>query len=392
MEEFVSDRSYRVNGFCQTESSVLDPSDSRFDGLSLKDLYIDEGRIEPYLIESVSDLLAVVENLESSYRYPLFYRAHPNINYINIPSSLRSSSGTESESWAFSEFQRRCPEVFDRCTNTLERLVVMQHYGSFSRCLDLAESPLIALAFACLEDKKYQSKKNDNNKRFASITVFRPETDEDVKPYSSSTASVISNCAMCESSFKYGHLEMKYKSDGFSSVLDNFIYFRDIIRRSVFVRTKQDNPRIRNQRGAFILANANELVDLNDLSTHVSVEYFNEYFLEKKDDPKFPLNIARLKSGEFPDFGNGFRKCNEWDFSFKKVSPYDVNNTYKEFQDDPFDLERLYFKGKTGRKMVFFIPPKAKIEISRQLENIGITYDFLYPEVDTVFHVIATKI
>ena len=155
------------------------------------------------------------------------------------------------------------------------------------------------------------------------------------------------------------------------------------ISHSIIVRTKQDNPRIRNQRGAFILVNANEVLGIDNCQ--LSPYSLMDQVMKNRDDLVEPLNVERLKK-QYP-------KLTEWDISFGKINPYNINNKYGIFKSDPFDLKRLYYKDKeTDKQIVFFIPPGCKEKIRKQLESIGYTYDFLYPEVDTVFHEIKNKV
>ncbi len=379
--ESQEDKSYRVNGFCQRNASIEHRFLSDLSGICFNQSF----RIKPVLITSVDEFVRKITSEIGSpnYKNPVFYRAHANSNYINIPTSLRSDRAIDKENFILQEFRRRYPEQFSKCTNTLEQLVVAQHYGSFSRCLDITESPLVALAFVCLEEKKFN--RGDNHKsHYGTISVFHASNErEDIKGFVSSTAGVMANSAKCDANFKYGNLEIFYHNDGFGSQLRNSIYFRHIISHSVIVRTKQDNPRIRNQRGAFILVNANEIIDCG--KCQLSPDSLMKCVMNNPDDNGQPLNVVRLE--------HEYKGINEWDFSFRKVNPYSMCNKYEEFKSDPFDLKRLYFKDKeTKEQIVFFIPPGCREKIRGQLESIGYTYDFLFPEVDTVFHEIKDKV
>ena len=385
--ESLEDKSYRVNGFCQSKASVDAIKNYH---KSVTDMtmmtFASDCKIKRIVVTSVDEFMREVttEIGPFDYKNPVFYRAHANSNYVNVPSSLRSDKAIDNEDFMLQEFRRRYPDQFSKSTNTLEQLVVMQHYGSFSRCLDVTESPLVALAFVCLEEEKFSNGNNDNDSRYGTITVFRAQDSrEDIKGFDSNTVGVLANTSKCKRDFKYGNLEIHYRNDGFESQIGNFIYFRDIIRQSVIVRTKQDNPRIRNQRGAFILVNANEIVDCGNCQ--LSTDALMKRVMNKPDDNGQPLNVVRLE--------HEYKGINEWDFSFKKVNPYSICNKYEEFRSDPFDLKRLYLKDKkTNEQIVFFIPPGCKKKIKGQLESLGFTYDFLYPEVDTVFHGITKKV
>lgn len=59
---------------------------------------------------------------------------------------------------------------------------------------------------------------------------------------------------------------------------------------------------------------------------------------------------------------------------------------------DPFDLRRMFHKTRDGCQNVVIIPPEAKLNIKKQLQNLGITEEFVYPEMDSVSYALNNQI
>ena len=272
---------------------------------------------------------------KETYFNPVFYRVHSDCNYYNVPSVLREGK-VKDEKWYFNEFLRRYPDAFKECENTFEKLVVMQHYGSNSRLLDLTESPLATLGFACVKEGKFSKENDDSRYKFATVTVFRVPKDDVydcLKNPDSSTVSVIANCANLDSDFSYGNVDMQYRKDGFMSYLQHFIYFKDIVRNSVIVRTRHNNPRIKNQKGAFLIVNANRLIDFGDKNFGISADEFTRAIINETSDEKHQLlNLLRLKEGKGKEvnINADFKDAIEWHFKFQKIEPYSLDNEIKE--------------------------------------------------------------
>lgn len=88
----------------------------------------------------------------------LFYRGHADNTWKLEPTVYRIHPDGKSyrgvEFQLYQEMLRRSPQAFQDCNTTFERLVKMQHYGLPTRLLDLTQSPLVALYFACCEKNK----------------------------------------------------------------------------------------------------------------------------------------------------------------------------------------------------------------------------------------------
>lgn len=110
-------------------------------------------------IRSLSEYLQRIVDITSKERKDhskaLFYRGHADSSWKLEPAVYRTDQNGKSyrdvELQMYQAMLRRSPQAFQDCKTTFERLVKMQHYGLPTRLLDLTQSPLVALYFACRE-------------------------------------------------------------------------------------------------------------------------------------------------------------------------------------------------------------------------------------------------
>ena len=152
------------------------------------------------------------------------------------------------------------------------------------------------------------------------------------------------------------------------------------MRKSLIVRVSQDNPRIKNQHGAFILANANT-AHLYKNNKKIKERELTEYILEKQKEGNLLTYAIMLEDSPFK---HDLDETETWHMSFSKVKPYDEGNEFEEFRTDPFDLWRIFYKDKRGIQQVVLIPPEAKETIKKELARFNIREDFIYPDMDSV--------
>lgn len=364
------------------------------------------------IVTSLESYIKIIDEFDQNYLNQIFYRGQTNANFPVSPTSLRLGR-QKTEYIYFKEFERRFPEYMDTCNSTVEKLLFMQHYGLNTRILDVSEFPLVALYFACQEMIKFRTKVDADKNKWGRVFAYQvnrtPDKSDDeankslvknysenIKYYDSKTVSIMANCAKMPETFSLDAIERAYYDDGHPSDLQNDIYFKDLISSCVFVRTKQDNPRIRNQRGAFFIVNANEIHIYSDESKKtvfpgISSREFMDFALSDDKDAE-DLSLHNIEKGWNKGKASVLKDLNEFNFYFTKVDPYSLKNSYRQFQTDPFGLKHYELKDKDEKTVVILIPPYCKRKIIQQLEHVGITEAFVYPDIDSVAYEINNRI
>ncbi|MBD5426474.1 MAG: FRG domain-containing protein [Treponema sp.] len=341
------------------------------------------GKVNVTVINSLEEYVHFVGGLETRFENPVFYRGQTNANYLLSPSSLRN--GPANENRMIEAFIRYFAHEVDACKNAVEKLALMQHYDLKTRFLDISEDPLAALYFACVPRKKYRKTAADEEeKSWGEIVLFQEKAEygeprpERLKTAESSNASIIANTAFMEQNFSLWKIGSYWKNDANQSYNEKYIDLTTIVRKSLIVRVPQDNPRIKNQHGAFILANANTAY-LEKNYKAIKEKELTEYILEKQ---KEGISYDQLLKDS--PFKHDLDNIETWHMSFSKVKPYDEDNEFEVFRTDPFDLRRLFYKDKNGIQQVVLIPPEAKEKIKDELARFNIREDFIYPDMDSV--------
>ena len=248
-----------------------------------------ENKVEEIEIKSVVEYITEVNKLLKKSKFnpnthTAFFRGHANKVWKLEPGLLRNHGYIENEHLMYRTIIAQQTSEFSTCTSALDYLVKMQHYGLPTRLLDLTTNPLIALYFAC----EYQAY-STSNKETGEIIVLNVPTIS-IKHYDSDTISILANIAKCkEEEIKINLNFDKWNSTDFSEEYLSKIeeekdfdeyrksfnklgqiqlllhqisleksHFRSIINpcdlaRVYIVNVKQDNQRIRNQMGSFVL-------------------------------------------------------------------------------------------------------------------------------------------
>ena len=340
-------------------------------------------KVKPTVIKSLKEYVEFVAKLNTSYKNPIFYRGQGNANYPINPTVLRCSSKDEKN--IIDAFYRRFSKEIDSCNTDMERLVFMQHFGLMTRALDITESPLAALYFACSPMKKFCKNRTEEMSHWGEIILFKEneENIDNLKPVHSSTVSIISSTAYMDEKFSLWQLGMQWKKDNNYRREERYIRLKDIIRRSLIVRVPQNNPRIKNQQGAFIVVNSNKVSSINNDSS--KSKELTEFILKNEEDVTF--DVLETENARWKKV---FSKLDTWKLNFEKITPYSGDNEIEIFDTDPFDLRKLYYKENEVQK-VALIPPSCKQKIIDELAKFNITEDFIYPDMDNVSNEINTN-
>lgn len=361
--------SIRIKGYGSSDDTHTNQAKRIVDDFKGNKVYLN-------VVENLQDFINVIDKLDTDYKSPCFFRGHTNANFLLTPASLRANA--ENENKVIEEFERYFPKECHDCYSVMDKLVYMQHYGLQTRCLDLSENPLIALYFACKDMVKFRNDTVGNKDKWGEVLIFKEQTNnDDIKNNYSSTTSIIANTALMEKEFSLEKFQMFYKNDGHLSFDEKYISFKDLVSRSVIVRTPKMNERIRNQQGAFILVNANEFVNS-------PIPNLTELILSDKDRDFNVFKLNRIYKRKLKEIEIG-------QFSMKKIKPYSLDNKHEIFRNDPFDINRLLYRDKNNMQVVILIPPSAKEPILKQLERFNITEDFVYPEVDSIAYAINNR-
>lgn len=342
--------------------------------------------VKPTVVTSVGEYLEFIQSLESTYENPVFYRGQGNANYLINPGVFRNNLANEDK--ILEAFRRHFPSEVDSCPNDMARLVLMQHFGLSTRALDISENPLASLYFACSPMKKFCVNREQEMAHWGEVVIFRElaayddDSAADLKSIRNSSVSVMASTAFMGKTFSLWKLGMEWKKDNNYMREERYIPLKEIIHCSRIVRVPQNNPRIKNQQGAFIMINANRVTGIAG-SEDKALE-LTKLILSDKD-----LTFNYLMKQ--PKWNKCFEDGNTWELEFEKVTPYSGSNEISIFDTDPFDLHRLFYTDKDDVQQVVLIPPDKKEDIIKELGRLNITEDFIYPDMDNVAHEIVEQ-
>lgn len=339
-----------------------------------------------YYIENIWDYIHLVTLISSIDPYEfcdtVIYRGTSDSSYQLLPGLARlnykdvENITEEIEYELINEFFTRRPDAFSGLSD-FDVLAKMQHYGLPTRLLDFSTNPLVALYFAC-EDK--------------------PKTDGRVVCHNTflqndSSYFINSICkAAISKPFDECYFIEDYLCDGKLS-LRRYLSEAYLHTETTVVRPKYWNQRIANQSGVF-------MVFPNDLR-----DRYRRIFISSKD---------KGLSEAIKEYGIG--RCNEdivkevfdkepidfyieenlssiTDECFKKMYySHDVDKTEDKWDDfQKFFTERFFLDlalKKINKQRIrndfcsIIIKGKDKAKILEELAYVGITTDYIYPELE----------
>ena len=373
-------------------------------------------------IENINQFLDEIKSAISSCANPPFYRGHSNEEKFKlVPFIYRDKRFIENEDKIYRETIAKVPYDFNG-KNTIESLVLMQHYGVPTRILDLTTNPLVALYFACDDDK--------NKDADGEVIVFDiPE--ESTCYFDSDKVTILANLAKCKSDFYYREMNIahlkeyrdeiekviennqveSYQSELKNSVKidcfiqDNFFLYPNEIQKLIDgiidYKFQSSLDKEKKQLKYILLEQLEEKI--NSLIWE-EISSINQYYFRKllcfiKDDkPYFEPYINIDDVGRVlaikPKLDNPriVRQHGAFlIFGVKKRPNFVWNRTIpiKEMAEIPFQWIK---RGGSLSGNRIIIEKLKKESILDELDNLGINKSTLFPEIDKVADYIKDKI
>ena len=346
-----------------------------------------------FVVDNLFDYLKIIKMI-TGVKHPheaLVFRGMSNSEWLPIPSLSRYTGYDETIEYTMvNEFLTLRPEAFDGLKSNFEILSKMQHYGLPTRLLDFTTNSLVALFFACSG-----SSKNDARVLCAS-TVLADSRDDIVE-------------SICSSHLNYSVTNLRLEDLLNSVGLPPFKYFLKLYLqkeyRPLFVKPLYWNQRIINQKAVFLVfpntlfdlygkrACYNEFPDIEN-NEYNKIKAISEHEqLEKiypKIYPKLRYSKAKVQIAN-RDFYVSDQSMKKLMLSYDRSKIIDFH-TYKYTELGELLFERRFLlhsdiqsidkKSMEKEFCSIIIDKKAKKEILKDLESIGIDRAFIYPELE----------
>lgn len=335
-----------------------------------------------FIIKNLSDYIHLVTSISSVNKGPysntVIFRGISDFQYNLVPGLARlKKSDEDTELDLINDFLTRRPDAFNGLSD-FDILAKMQHYGLPTRLLDFSLNPLVALYFAC------ESKTTKNGRILCHSTYLQNDT------------SLVTN-AICSAAVRK-MFDDCYTVDEYlcNEKLSLRKYLIDVYLcgETIVVRPKYWNQRIANQAGVFMVFPNN----LRDRYKNVLIHSGEQEISKVIQNYGFGVideNIIKDILQNEPI--NYYKEDTEHYLSDEciriMIDSY-KNKPYEEgFGDKNIKYFENRFKMDSSLKMLdseiiqnsfcsIIVESKNKKKILRELSNVGISTDYIYPELE----------
>ncbi|NKF04606.1 FRG domain-containing protein [Lactobacillus paracasei] len=363
-------------------------------------------------IDKVNEIRKLLKGNENIY-----FRGQ-NKDFSNtLPSLIRNENYLKNEDKLINDFITKYPELFGDCQNNFDRLALMQHHQLPTRLLDLTSNPLVALYFAVERsnentdkdsDKKdgkifpftnfpdqvplYQSLTDDHFENiFSEFTPIRGNNRQFLKSPFSDEIEIESSLARLNGDDRNNVL---YEVNDFYKTLNSVDAKPQTYWSSLYadIVNSSENPRDQGnllETYEFLnkISSTKRLYheikkDIGDFEAKINPL---ELFVPKIVTPRIIDQRIKNQRGLFMFVPF---VCN---FGFKENGAQEVLNS-DEVQNRTqtrINILRLLSNSGDPQPMTFVIPHCKKASIRSDLESVGITESFIYPDPSHIAHEIS---
>ncbi len=331
-----------------------------------------------FVIDNLADYISIIAaiseiNKDLLYGDSIIYRGMSDSDYNLLPGLARIKNQEDDiEETLINEFLTRRPDAFNGLSE-FDILAKMQHYGLPTRLLDFSVNPLVALYFACEQNRQKPGRVLCHG------TYLLNDSSEYVKSICTSATSIPfdGNYTVEEYCCRDRYTLKEYMTE---------TYIYDI---TTVIRPKYWNQRITNQAGVFMIF-PNNLIDRyksiliheSELGLDMAIKEYGHGMIDpgiiRKSLELEPIEYYRNVTGDYLT-----------DECFRKI-----RDAYKDKIDNDFwDIIKGRFKITDEVKSLsrnrisngfcsIIIESKNKKSIIKDLSYIGFRADYIYPELE----------